>query len=170
MTLMHLRIATVILALIAFSTQTMKLIGYQEHSMAERGAMVMGFDQNKTRHHFHLYEDGGSIEVTVNDARDTADLDAIRSHLPHVARMFGAGNFNAPMEVHAQRVPGTTELAKRKERISYKYVELPGGGRVDIVTRDAGAIRAVHDFLKFQIADHKTGDSIAVTKRPAVPQ
>jgi hypothetical protein len=138
----------------------------QDHDMTARGEMVMGFDQIKTSHHFHLYTDGGSIEVTVNDANDSANRDAIRAHLPHIAEMFGAGNFDAPMEVHAQHVPGTAKLAALKSRVSYKYVVLPNGGRVDIVTKDAAAVTAVHDFLKFQISDHKTGDSIVITKRP----
>jgi hypothetical protein len=37
---------------------------------------------------------------------------------------------------------------------------------VDIVTKDAAALKAAHDFLKFQIADHKTGDSTTVVDRP----
>jgi hypothetical protein len=140
---------------------------WQDHSKMDRGAMVMGFDQTKTTHHFHLYEDGGSIEVTVNDSKDATNLEAIRSHLPHIRQMFAGANFDAPMEVHAQDVPGTSVLAALKDRISYRYVELPKGGRVDVVTADAAAIKAVHAFLKFQILDHRTGDSTTVTKRPA---
>jgi hypothetical protein len=126
----------------------------------------MGFDQTKTTHHFYLYSDGGTIEVTANDPEDKTNLDAIRSHLPHIAQMFSGGNFDAPMEVHAQHVPGTAELTELRDRVSYTYLELPKGGRVDIVTKDPNAVKAVHDFLKFQIADHKTGDSSVVTKRP----
>ncbi|HUL71687.1 MAG TPA: hypothetical protein VLT86_01215 [Vicinamibacterales bacterium] len=138
----------------------------QDPQMQHRGQMVMGFDQTKTTHHFSLYEDGGAIEVSVNDPADATNRDAIRAHLPHIAQMFGAGDFDAPMEVHAQQVPGTAEMAKLKDRLSFKYVETPRGGRVDIVTVDKDALAAVHEFLKFQIADHKTGDSTRVTKRP----
>lgn len=138
----------------------------QTTSMDARGAMVMGFDQKKTTHHFRLYEDGGAIDVSVNDLKDATNRDAIRAHLPHIAQMFGGGNFDAPMEVHAQHVPGTEELAKLKDRVSYTYVETPGGGRVDIVTKDKDALAAVHKFLTFQISDHKTGDATRVTKRP----
>ena len=142
----------------------------QDHAMMGRGAMVMGFDQEKTTHHFRLYEDGGSIEVTANSGDDSANRTAIRDHLPHIAQMFAAGNFDAPMEVHAQRVPGSAELARLREKVSYKYVELPNGGRVDILTTDAAALRAVHEFLKFQIMDHKTGDPATVGKRPSNKQ
>src|SRR5688572_22240162 len=72
--------------------------------MHARGNHVMGFDQHKTTHHFVLYEDGGAIDVRVNDAADKTNRDAIRSHLPHVTRMFGSGDFSAPMLVHDTNV------------------------------------------------------------------
>lgn len=134
--------------------------------MNQRGAMVMGFDQDKTTHHFYLYEDGGAIDVSVNDAADATNRDAIRSHLPHIATMFGQGDFDAPMMVHdSNNVPGTAAMAALKDKIVYKYVETPKGGRVDITTKDKAALAAVHDFMKFQISDHKTGDPVTVRKR-----
>jgi len=36
---------------------------------------------------------------------------------------------------------------------------------VNIVTNDESALQALHDFLRFQIRDHKTGDSMEVGKR-----
>jgi hypothetical protein len=135
-------------------------------AMNQRGAMAMGFDQDKTTHHFSLYEDGGRIDVSVNDPADRKNLEAIRSHLPHIATMFGSGNFDAPMLVHdSTNVPGTASMARLKDAITYTYVETARGGRVDIVTSSKPAIAAVHEFLAFQIRDHKTGDSTAVSKR-----
>ena len=54
---------------------------------------------------------------------------------------------------------------KAPYRLRFVYVETPGGGRVDILTSDAEAIAAVHEFMRFQIRDHGTGDTTAVTKR-----
>ena len=139
---------------------------HESHSaLNSRGAMVMGFDQTRTTHHFFLYPDGGAIEVSANDPSDEKSRNAIRSHLPHIAAMFGEGNFSAPMLVHHRDVPGTAELAKQKDRIAYEYVETPRGGRVDIVTADEVALRALHEFLRFQIRDHETGDKMEVGKR-----
>ena len=142
--------------------------GHAGHHAAvdARGARVMGFDQTRTVHNFHLYEDGGAIDVAVRDAADVADRDAIRQHLPHIARMFADGRFDAPMLVHDTAVPGTPELSRLKDAVTYTYVETPGGGRVDIVTRQPGALAALHRFLAFQIADHRTGDATAVGRRP----
>jgi hypothetical protein len=128
--------------------------------------MVMGFDQARTTHHFLLFNDGGTIEVSVNNLADTKNRDAIRSHLPHIAMMFGEGNFDAPMLVHdSKSVLGTKAMTERKAAIRYQYVETAKGGRVDIVTSDPAALAAVHRFLKFQIAEHKTGDPTTVQTR-----
>jgi hypothetical protein len=145
----------------------LSLLTQDHHAMNQRGEMVMGFDQEKTAHHFHLYTDGGTIEVEVRDAADIKDLDAIRSHLPHLASMFAAGNFQAPMLVHdSKNVPGTTILAERKDAIRYACVETPKGARVNIVTTDKEALAALHEFLRYQIAEHQTGDDGSVGKRP----
>ena len=131
-----------------------------------RGAGVMGFDQRQTIHHFRLYQDGGAIDVAVKDPADAGNREAIRRHLPHIAAMFAAGHFDAPMLVHATPVPGTDDMARLKAALTYTYVETPGGGRVDIVTTHPDALAAVHRFLAFQIADHRTGDDAAVGRRP----
>jgi hypothetical protein len=152
-----------LLAVLAVAAVALAPQGQAGHS---RSAMVMGFDQGATTHHFRLYADGGAIEVAVNDPDDTTDREAIRSHLPHIAMMFGSGNFEAPMLVHdSSHVPGTAVMAERRDRIRYTYVETPDGGRVDIVTADQQALTAVHAFLAYQIAEHKTGDPTTVSKR-----
>jgi hypothetical protein len=141
------------------------LVARQGHP-GSPAATVMGFDQERTAHHFLLFTDGGAIDVRVNDAGDEANRTAIRSHLPHIASMFGSGNFDAPMLVHdSANVPGTKVMAARKASIRYRYVETADGGRVDILTSDREALDAVHAFLKFQIAEHKTGDATTVRTR-----
>ena len=124
-----------------------------------RGNAVMGFDHDKTTHHFRLTPDGGSIEVTANANDDAASVDAIRGHLPHIARMFSEGNFQAPMIVHGRVPPGVSVMQSRKRSILWTYEKLPAGGRVVASTRDRKALGAIHEFLRFQIADHRTGDS-----------
>jgi len=140
--------------------------GVQDHQSTDRAAMVMGFDQEKTAHHFLLYADGGAIDLAVKDASDTKDRDAIRSHLPHIAMMFGGGDFNVPMLVHDTKdVPGAAVLSARKDTVSYRYRETPQGGRVEITTTDDDALRALHAFLRYQIQEHHTGDSGTVEER-----
>ena len=137
----------------------------QDHH-GSKAATVMGFDQQRTAHHFFLFNDGGAIDVSVKEAGDTANREAIQSHLPHIAAMFGSGNFDAPMLVHdSTNVPGTKTMAARKAAIRYEYVETANGGRVNIFTSNRETLDAVHEFLKFQIAEHKTGDFTTVRTR-----
>src|SRR5215470_15603348 len=147
---MHILTALVIVAVSVIASQQPQ---QQPGSLDERGAHVMGFDQQKTTHHFYLYPDGGAIEVSANDPNDTTNLAAARGHLPHIAKMFGDGDFSAPVLVHATNVPGTAELATFKDRLSYRYEETARGGRVNIVTTDPDALAALYRFLRFQIAD-----------------
>ena len=142
------------------------LVALSQNPHPGMGASVMGFDQDKTTHHFYLFEDGGAIDVSVKSGTDAANRDAIRAHLPHIAMMFGQGDFNAPMLVHDNtNVPGIKELAQLKDKIKYTYLQTDAGGRVNIVTTDRQALAALHKFLAYQIAEHKTGDSTGVVKR-----
>ena len=124
----------------------------------ERGDRVMGFDHAKTTHHFLLSAAGGSIEVTANSAQDKESRDAIRAHLPHIAKMFSEGNFEAPMLIHGRTPPGVPAMKRKKTAIEWKYEEIENGARVAASTKDPEALSAIHEFLRFQIADHHTGD------------
>lgn len=142
--------------------------GHDDHAKGvdERGDRVMGFDHEKTTHHFLLYADGGAIEVAANSADDAESHNQIRKHLGHIARMFTEGNFKAPMLIHARTPPGVPVMQRLKGEIRYEYEEMERGARVSIKTTNAEALAAVHEFLRFQIKDHKTGDATEVRPRP----
>ena len=130
----------------------------------ERGDHVMGFDHAKTTHHFLLSASGGSIEVTANDPADDESRDAIRAHLAHVAEMFAEGNFDAPVLIHDEVPPGVPTMKRKKSAIEWRFEELPAGGAVRIRTKDSEACSAIHEFLRFQIEDHRTGDPTDVAR------
>lgn len=125
----------------------------------QRGDQVMGFSHQKTTHHFRLKPDGGSIEVEVNDPNDATSRQQISSHLQHITQKFAAGDFAAPMLIHAQSPPGVPAMKRLQAEINYQFEETEKGARVRITTRNAKAVAAIHQFLRFQIADHKTGDA-----------
>ncbi len=140
--------------------------GHDPHTeMNNRGDRVMGFSHEKTTHHFRLYADGGSIDVSANDPQDAATRDQVRMHLSHIAQMFAAGNFQAPMLIHDQVPPGVPTLQRLKAAVSYRFEKTETGGRVRIVTSNPEAVNALHEFLRFQISDHQTGDVPAVTPK-----
>ncbi len=133
-------------------------MGHDHAAMNARGEEGMGFSQTATTHHFLLTAAGGEIRVEANDPTDAASRDQIRGHLVGIARSFAAGDFAIPMFVHAQTPPGVPTLERLRGAVDYLYADLANGGRVEIKTTNPEALEAIHQFLRFQIEEHKTGD------------
>ena len=128
----------------------------------ERGDRAMGFSHKKTTHHFILTSEGGLIEVTANDAEDETSINQIRQHLAEIARSFSEGDFEKPMLTHDRIPPGVPAMVRLKAQINFNYEEMERGARVRITSSNAEALDAVHQFLRFQIEDHQTGDPLKV--------
>ena len=125
-----------------------------------RGDHAMGFSHENTKHHFEQLSDGGIIEVDANDESDVTTRDQIREHLKHIAAMFSANDFDIPMFIHDTIPPGVPEMKQKRGEITYTYLPTQRGAMVRIVTHDPEALKAVHEFLAFQIKDHRTGDPV----------
>jgi hypothetical protein len=136
----------------------------QHHAaLNERGARFMGFSQEATTHHFLLARDGGRIQVNANDAKDGESITQIREHLRHIAQVFGTGDFALPGLVHDRKaVPGVDAMKQHGADLTFAFEEIDRGAHVRITGSTPEAVAAVHAFLKFQIADHKTGDPLVV--------
>ena len=134
--------------------------------MVARGNKAMGFDAAKTTHHFTLSPAGGAIEVSANDSADAASRDEIQQHLRHIAKKFKEGDFDISVLVHDQVPPGVPVMKRLKDAITYEYVATERGARVEISSTDPDARSAIHDFLRFQIQEHQTGDSTGQISSP----
>jgi len=161
-----------LLLLYVFGTLSLSTIAQQASPSPEdhfadvnaRGDQGMGFSHEKTTHHFHLFIDGGSIEIASNDAADVDSRKAIRDHLSKIAERFSQGDFSLPMFIHATIPPGIGTMKRLSNKISYLVQNTVQGAEIRITTDDPDAIQAIHDFLKFQIEDHRTGDPLEVQK------
>ena len=136
----------------------------KDAELKKRGAVAMGFDQDKVAHHFRLHDTGGVIEVGVNDPSDRAVLGQVRTHLKEIARDFSRGDFGTPFAAHGEIPPGLHTMQERKDALTFAYEDMRGGGRVRITSADAKAVEAVHEFLQYQIREHATGDPLSVGK------
>jgi hypothetical protein len=130
----------------------------QHTAVDQRGDHVMGFSHEKTKHTFRLRADGGAVEVRANDAADAKNVAAIRTHMKEIAADFTKSDFTKPREIHGRAPDGVDVMTALGGAVVYRYEEVERGARVRIVTRDARGVEAVHAFLRFQIADHRTGD------------
>ena len=136
----------------------------KDADLKRRGAAAMGFDQDAAAHHFRLTPDGGAIEVSVKVQSDVAGRAQVRAHLREIALAFAAGDFEKPLATHDELPPGAAAMRDRRAAIAYSYEETSGGGRVRVTTKDAAARAAIHEFLRYQIREHGTGDSEAIRR------
>lgn len=63
------------------------------------------------------------------------------------------------MFIHDQVPPSVSVMKEKRGQISYSFEELAAGAKLRIMTSDPEALKAIHEFLRFQIIDHHTGDS-----------
>jgi hypothetical protein len=54
-------------------------------------------------------------------------------------------------------------MEKLHSEIHYQYQQTDSGAKIMIETANRKALRAVHEFLRFQIDEHQTGDPTEVT-------
>lgn len=115
-----------------------------------------GMAPDTSVHHFEITGRGGVIRLEAASATDEAGRDQARGHLQHVAQAFAAGDFSMPMFIHGQVPPGASTMTRLRDAIRYRYEPTDRGGQITIDTSNRQARRAIHDFLRFQIQDHRT--------------
>jgi hypothetical protein len=121
-----------------------------------RHDQTTGMAPDTSVHHFEITSRGGVIRLEAAGAADEAGRDQARLHLEHVAQSFAAGDFSMPMFIHGRVPPGASAMARLREAIRYRYEPTDRGGRITIDTSNREARKAIHDFLRFQIQDHRT--------------
>jgi hypothetical protein len=84
----------------------------------QRGDEGMGFSHAMTGHHFHLFPDGGAIEVESDSPDDNASKEAIRRHMQKIVGMFSQGDFSLPMFIHDSVPPGVEVMKRSKNKSS----------------------------------------------------
>jgi hypothetical protein len=132
------------------------LLAGQQHQMQPG----MHFDQMAAVHHFLIETGGGTISLEAKDTNADATRASLREHLKMIAGDFARGDFSSPFATHGEVPPGAKEMTRLKADIHYTYEETGGGGRVVIRTDNPEAVAAIHQFLAYQIKEHKTGDPI----------
>jgi hypothetical protein len=80
-----------------------------------------------------------------------------------IAGMFAQGDFSLPMFIHETVPPGVEVMKRLKDQIVYVAENITKGAQVRIVTVNPEALGAVHEFLPFQIKDHRTNDPLEIS-------
>lgn len=126
-----------------------------QEEVASRGATVMPFQLQATKHVFTKTPMGGVQQVLVRDPANSTQISMIRMHLQMIAHQFSQGNFSGPMQIHGMNMPGLPVLQQAKPgSLQIRYQDLPAGGQIDYVTQDAALVTALHQWFDAQVSDH----------------
>ena len=126
------------------------------------------YDRHRVVHHFYLYPDGGMMTLAVTDPSDTETRKAVRAFVQRVSQLMAVGDLAKLRKQFGEGVPGLDRIAEargRKATITVRSSTPDEGSTIIFSTTDRGALQGLHEFLRFQIEDLKTGDSPEVRER-----
>ena len=127
----------------------------RQQDVAQKGAMVMPFNGQNSKHVFQKMPDGGLQQVLADDPKDQDLVSAIRMHLSMEADRFSKGDYSDPMKIHGMDMPGVQYLSKLKPgQIVIAYRDLPNGAEVRYTGKDADTVVAIHKWFDAQLSDH----------------
>jgi hypothetical protein len=152
-------------AVLAGSASAAPQSAHGGHADSGHPGAGMGFDVARTVHHFRLTPRGGIIDVRVKDPDDRGVRNQVAAHLKMTAVQFARGDFSGPFAVHGEDPAGVPVMKRLAAEISYRFVPARTGGQIVISTGSATALSAVHEFLRYQIRAHHTGDPLKAVDR-----
>ncbi|HEX4299908.1 MAG TPA: aspartate carbamoyltransferase [Gammaproteobacteria bacterium] len=127
----------------------------RQQEVAQKGAMVMPFNGQNSKHVFQKLPDGGLQQVIADDASDKDLVGAIQMHLSMEADRFQKGDYSDPMMIHGMDMPGVQYLSSVKPgQIVIVYRDLPNGAEVRYTGKDAATVAAIHKWFDAQLSDH----------------
>lgn len=136
---------------------------FVDPALLSRISRVAGFESERVNRHFYVLKNGGVTEVTVKDPADEATLKAIQTHLKKEAELYAKGNFENITAMYGKAPDSVVMMKKFRDEITYAMVPEENGAVIRMFTVNPQAKAAIHEYLKFQIDQLKTGD-------PTTPQ
>jgi hypothetical protein len=136
---------------------------YVDPALLSRATKVSGFDSDRVTRHFYVLKNGGAVEITAKDPNDEATIKAIQAHLKKESDQLTKGNFEIAANIYGRTPESAPQLKKLRDDVTYATVPQENGGVLRMLTVNPTAKSAIHDYLRFQIDQLKTGD-------PTTPQ
>jgi hypothetical protein len=131
---------------------------YVDPELLTRVSRVSGFDSERVNRHFYVLKNGGAVEVTVKDPSDESTIKAIQAHLKKESDLWTKGNFDTVTAAYGRAPEGALQLKKLRDNVTFAVVQEENGAVIRMLTVNPQAKSAIHDYLKFQIDQLKTGD------------
>lgn len=131
---------------------------FVDPALLSRVSKASGFDSERVNRHFYVLKNGGAVEITAKDSGDEATIKAIQTYLKKESDLWTKGNFETVTAVYGRPAEGTVQLKKLRDDVTFAVVPEENGAVIRMLTVNPTAKAAIHDYLRFQIDQLKTGD------------
>jgi hypothetical protein len=154
------RILAVVLALLAMTGVAFaQAPTSDDQEVPARFSRALGVSLDKVVVHYYLVKNGGVIELAAKDANDNATISALQKYLQNQKELWEKGKETAVTEVHSKPPECAGVMRKLRNDITFYVAKTDAGAVLRMFSINEQARNAIQDYLKFEIAEHKTGDS-----------
>lgn len=126
----------------------------KQAKVAQKGALIMPFSLDQTRHTFNMVNNGGIQSVVAKDPLNRTEIELIRKHLWEESEKFRRGDFSDPEKIHGSNMPGLADLKAGFSKIDIRYRDLPNGAQINYSTNDPRLVEAIHHWFMAQLSEH----------------
>lgn len=149
-------LAALLITVLLASAQTAMADPTQE--MNARFSKALGVSLDKVALHYYLVKNGGVVELASKDPNDTGTIEAIRKYLQSQKDLWEKGK-DPVAEVHTRAPESANLMRKLRNDITFYTAKTDTGAVLRMFSINEQARDAIQDYLKFEITEHKTGDS-----------
>ncbi len=130
-----------------------------EQEMNARFSKAVGVSLDKFILHYYLVKNGGVVELAAKDPGDAATVAAIQKYLQSQRELWEKGKETVVTEIHGTFPEPAATMRKLRNEITFYMAKTDNGGVLRMFSINDQARAAIQDYLKFEITQHKTGDS-----------
>ena len=130
-----------------------------DQEMNARFSRAVGVSLDKMVLHYYLVKNGGVVELVAKDPADAATIESIQKYLQNQKDLWEKGKENVVTEIHGKFPEPAVTMKKLRNEITFYMAKTDNGGVLRMFSINDQARVAIQDYLKFEISEHKTGDS-----------
>jgi hypothetical protein len=133
-----------------------------EQEMNSRFSKAVGVPLDKFILHYYLVKNGGVVELAAKDPSDTSTIEAIQKYLQGQKELWEKGKETVVTDIHGKFPEPAATMKKLRNEITFYMAKTDAGGVLRMFSINDQARVAIQDYMKFEISEHKTGDSPTV--------
>lgn len=129
-----------------------------EQEVDARFSRAMGVSLDKVTVHFYLVKNGGVMELLAKDPGDNSTVEALQKYLQNQKDLWEKGKETAVTDVHLRAPESAATMRRLRNDITFYAAKMDNGGVLRMFSINDQARTAIQDYMKFEIAEHNTGD------------